>query len=121
NQLGGHDGVQLLVNEFLQEVGSDSRINGYFASTDLANLNRLLVEQICDATDGYCVYSGRSMAEVHAGMGISQDDFTAMVEDLLTAMDTLNVDYTPGTFDGGKPADELIIILAGMANDIIEN
>ncbi len=120
NQLGGYSGVQLLVDEFLQEVGNDSRINAYFATTDLANLNRLLVEQICDATDGYCVYSGRSMAEAHAGLGISQDDFTAMVEDLLNAMDNLNIDYTPGTFDGGKPADELIIILAGMANDIIE-
>jgi hemoglobin len=120
NQLGGHDGVQALVNEFIREVGNDSRINGYFASTDMTRFNGLLVEQICDATDGYCVYSGRSMAEAHAGLGISQDDFTATVEDLLTAMDTLNIEYTPGTFDGGKPADELIIILAGMANDIIE-
>ncbi len=120
NQLGGHAGAQLLVGEFLQEVGTDSRINGYFATTDMDLFSRLLVEQICDVTDGYCVYSGRSMAEAHAGLGISQDDFTALVEDLLTAMDSLNIDYTPGTFDGGKPADELIIILAGTANDIIE-
>lgn len=120
NQLGGYDGVQLLVDEFLDEVAADARINGFFATTDLPNLNRLLVEQICAGTGGYCVYSGRSMAEAHAGMGVRQEDFTAMVEDLLNAMDNLNIDYTAGTFDGGKPADELIIILAGMANDIIE-
>ena len=121
NQLGGHVGVSSVVSELLQEVGSDARINTFFAGSDLAALNRLLVEQICEATGGYCVYSGRSMLETHAGMGIADADFDALVEDLLNGLDDLNVDYTPATFDGGLPADALITALAGMRSDIVEN
>jgi hemoglobin len=78
-------------------VGEDARINGYFAETDLAALNTLLVEQICEATDGYCVYSGRSMLEAHAGLCISDGDFDALVEDLLAAINK-STRYDP---DGG--------------------
>ena len=121
NQLGGHTGVSSVVNELLQEVGADARINTFFAGSDLAALNLLLVEQICDATGGYCVYSGRSMLDAHAGMGITDADFDALVEDLLNGLDDLNVDYTPATFDGGLPADALITALAGMRSEIVEN
>lgn len=120
NQLGGHAAVQAVVDGLITNVGADDRINGFFASTDLTALNGLLVEQICDETGGYCVYHGRDMATTHAGMGICDADFDALVEDLLASMTTLGVPFTAGTFDGGLPADTLILALAGMRADIVD-
>jgi truncated hemoglobin YjbI len=119
NQLGGYAAVQAVIDGLITNVGADARINGFFADTDLDNLNRLLVEQVCEATGGFCVYTGRSMRDSHAGLNIQDADFDALVEDLLAALDTLGVAYTADTFDGGLPADALITTLAGLRTDIV--
>lgn len=114
NQLGGHAAVEAVIDGMVANIAADSRINGFFASTDLDKLKYLLVEQVCDATGGYCTYSGRDMCKTHDGMGVSDDDFNALVEDLLMALDDLGVPYTAGTFNGHLGADDLILTLAGM-------
>lgn len=119
NQLGGYASLSAVLDQFLVNVGGDSRINGRFANTDLARLHGLLLEQVCDATGGYCVYSGLDMLTAHTGMGITVDEFNAMVEDLLAALDTFSVPYTAGTYNGGLPADSLIQALAAMQPDIV--
>ncbi len=118
NQLGGHAAVSAVVDDLLLNVAADARINGYFASTDLARLDALLVEQICEATGGYCVYSGRDMLTAHTGMNLTDADFDALVEDLVLAYDHLGVPYT-ADFSGGLPADTLTLALAGMRGDIV--
>jgi hemoglobin len=119
NQLGGHAAVSAVVAQLLINVGDDALINGRFTDTDLGRLNDLLVEQICDATGGYCTYSGLSMLEAHTGMAITDEEFDALVGDYLAALDTLGVPYTAATFDGGLPADTLTLALAGMRADIV--
>ena len=118
NQLGGYAGVEAVVAEFVGVVAGDARINTFFASTDIARLSGLLVEQICDETGGYCTYSGLSMLDAHTGMGVTEDDFNALVEDLMTAMTTLGVPYS-SALDGSALGDTLLLTLAGMQSDIV--
>ncbi|MCB1572324.1 MAG: group 1 truncated hemoglobin, partial [Xanthomonadales bacterium] len=80
-------GIERLVDASLARVHADLRINLFFENTDLADLRRLLIEQICAASGGPCVYTGRSMEEAHSGMNLSDEDFDAFVEDLVAAMD----------------------------------
>ncbi len=119
NQLGGHAAVSAVVDGLIANIALDSRINGFFASTDLVALDGHLVNQICEATGGYCTYTGRSMCDVHDGMGVTESDFDALVEDLLLSLDSLGVAYTAGTFDGGLPADSLILALAAMEGEVL--
>ena len=74
---------------------------------------------MCSSDLGYCVYSGRDMVTTHTGMNILDAEFDAMVADLLVALDNLGVAYTPNTFDGGLPADTLIVTLGSMRGDIV--
>jgi hemoglobin len=85
--LGGTPGIERLVDASLARVHADLRINLFFENTDLADLRRLLIEQICSASGGPCDYTGRSMEEAHSGMNLSDEDFNAFVEDLVAAMD----------------------------------
>lgn len=123
NQLGvyaggdGYAAVSAVIDAMLGYVAADSRINGFFATTDLANLRALLIEQVCDATGGYCTYSGRDMKSSHAGLCIGSDDFNALVEDLLKGLDDLGVPYA---LDGSELIDPLLLTLAGMSTDIVE-
>ena len=112
DRLGGMSGVEGLVDRWVAKVGADSRINKRFASTDLARLKKLLVEQICDAGDGPCTYKGRDMKTAHAGMRITSSEFDAMIEDLMAAMKEYKVPR--------QEQAELLTLLKSMREDIVE-
>ena len=115
-RLGGKAAITAVVNEFVGNVAADDRINGFFKKTAgdpkrLAAFKAKLVDQICQASGGPCTYKGLSMKAAHKGMGISSDDFTALVEDLIKALDKFNV--------GATEKNELLGALGGMKGDIV--
>ena len=89
--LGGEAGIVKVVDASLAEIHGDLRINILFEKTDLADLRRLLIEQLCEATGGPCKYTGRSMEEAHSGLNLTDADFDAFVDDLVRAMDSVGV------------------------------
>ena len=89
--LGGQAGIARVVDASLAEIHGDLRINFLFEKTDLADLRRLIIEQLCAATGGPCTYTGRSMEEAHSGLNLTDADFDAFVDDLVRAMNSLKV------------------------------
>lgn len=112
DRLGGKPAITAVVDDFVGRVAADPRINGKFAATDIPRLKRLLVEQICQASGGPCTYTGRSMKATHAGMGVSNVDFDALVSDLVA---TLNAFKVPE-----REKNELLGALGPMKKDIVE-
>jgi hemoglobin len=70
-----------------------------------------LVDQICQGSGGPCTYAGLDMKAAHAGMGLSDADFDAIVEDLVKALDSAGVPQ--------KEKDELLGVLGPMRADIV--
>jgi hemoglobin len=91
DRLGGLPAITAVVDEFVNRTTTDPRIKYRFFNTNAANLKKLLVEFVCVASGGPCTYSGRDMGTAHAGMDLADDEFTALVEDLVGAMDKFNV------------------------------
>jgi hemoglobin len=91
DRLGGKPAIEAVVDEFLQRVAGDKRINGRFVNTDLTRLRGLLVDFVCSATGGPCKYTGRDMHTTHAGFQIVDAEFDALVEDLGAALAKFNV------------------------------
>ena len=115
-RLGGKKGITTVVDDFVANVGGDNRINKFFADTvkdkgRLAKFKGNLVDQICMASGGPCKYKGKDMKTAHKGMGITDADFTALVEDLVKALDKNHVD------EASK--GELLGALGGMKGDIV--
>jgi hemoglobin len=111
-RLGGLEAITAVVDDFVANVADDSRINARFANTDIPRLKRLLVEQICNGTGGPCTYTGRDMKTTHAGMGITDAEFDALVEDLVRSLDRFKVP--------AAEKQELLGILDPMKADIVE-
>ncbi|MEK6299933.1 MAG: group 1 truncated hemoglobin [Acidobacteriota bacterium] len=116
SRLGGKKAITLVVDAFVGNVAADNRINKGFAATAgdpkrLAKFKGNLVDQICQASGGPCKYKGKDMKTAHKGMGITDADFTALVEDLVKALDQFKV--------GEKEKDELLGALGGMKGDIV--
>ncbi len=110
-QLGGATGVEGIVDDLLEAILVDDRINFQFAQTDIVRFREKLIEQLCVEAGGPCTYSGLSMQETHAGRGIDDVQFNALVEDLIHVMEHRNVPV---------PAqNRLLQRLAPMHGDIV--
>ena len=116
-RLGGKDAITAVVDQFVGHVAADARINRFFAKTAsdpdrLKTFKANLVNQICEASGGPCKYTGKDMKSAHMGMGVSDTHFDALVEDLVWALDTLQV--------GKTEKSELLGALGPMKTDIVE-
>jgi hemoglobin len=111
DRLGGQPAITAVVDDFVGNVAADSRINGFFAKTDIARLKRLLVEQICAGTGGPCTYTGRSMQAAHKGMNITDAQFNALVEDLQKSLNKFKVPE--------KEQSDLLAVLGPMKPQIV--
>ena len=111
-RLGGQTAITAVVDSFVARVAADTRINGKFARSNISRVKTMLVDQICTQTGGPCTYTGRSMKEAHARMGVTDGEFGALVEDLVATLNAFNVP---------KPEqDELLTALGAMKSDIVE-
>ena len=111
DRLGGKDAITGVVEDMVANIAADARINAFFANADIPGLKGKLVDQICEATGGPCKYTGKTMKEAHAGMGVKEEHFNALVEDLVKALDKYKVPE--------KEKGELLAALGGMKGDIV--
>ncbi|MFT3700544.1 MAG: hypothetical protein QM831_45795 [Kofleriaceae bacterium] len=91
DRLGGQPAITAVIAEFVGNTTTDPRIMDRFFNTDAENLKAKLVELVCMAAGGPCKYTGKSMEDAHAGMDLVDDEFNALVEDLVKAMDKFKV------------------------------
>jgi len=113
-QLGGREGIALVVDDFVLNVVADDRINTRFKALKPEQVFKLksnLSDQICDATGGPCAYVGQDMKTTHKGMNITEAEWGATVEALVKALDKNNVPA------GAKTA--LLGALGPMKSDIV--
>ena len=112
DRLGGLDAITAVVDSFVARCAGDDRINSKFERTDIPRLKKMLVDQVCEATEGPCTYSGRAMRETHDGMEVTAGEFDALVEDLVGTLDEFDVPKAE--------QEELLGLLGPMRDDIVE-
>lgn len=123
---GGADNVESVVkNQVVGAIAGDCRINTFFTSLGedaFTRVNDCLAIQVqelfgCagvtyvgskDSNGQMC----RSMSEAHLGLGISQADFDALIEDVVAGLSEAGVEQAD--IDAAAPA------LLGMQDDIVE-
>lgn len=112
DRLGGKEAITAVVADFVDNrVAKDDRINARFANADLGHLKAMLVDQICEASGGPCKYTGKDMKTSHTGMKVTDDEFTALVEDLTASLNQFKV--------GESEQKQLVGALAPMKPDIV--
>lgn len=110
-RLGGEAAIGAMVDDAIVNITVDRRINQRFANTSGLSLKKNLVGLICERTGGPCTYTGRNMADAHEGMYIRDDEFDALVEDLLKSLDKFKV--------AARERGEVMIILERMRGAIV--
>jgi hemoglobin len=115
-RLGGYDAIAAVTDDFIGRMATDPQLSRFFvghSTQSLQRIRQLVVEQLCQAAGGPCFYTGRSMKESHAGMGISQAHWDVAVKHLTATLDKLKV--------GAKEREELFAAIAPLQADIVDS
>ena len=114
-RLGGYDAIAAVVDEFIGRLSADKQLNRFLvglSDNSKGRLRQLVVEQICQATGGPCVYIGRDTKTAHKGLGITGSDWDLSVQHLVAALETFKVPQ--------KEKDELLAIVSSLKADTVE-
>jgi hemoglobin len=88
DRLGGVYNVATVVDDFIDRVMSDDRLNKNPAVNEAhhrvspAGFKYLVTEMVCWAGGGPQQYSGRPMGDTHRHLGITQDEWASFMDDL---------------------------------------
>ena len=114
-RLGGYDAIAAVTDDFLGKLAGDPQLGRFFgghSSDSLKRIRQNIVDQLCAATGGPCVYVGRDMKTAHAGLKISEKDWDTSVKYLVGTLDKFNVP--------AKEKDEVLGAVGGLKKDIVE-
>ena len=93
-RLGGYDALALVTDEFIGRLATDKTVGRFFvgaSDNSKMRIRQLVVDQLCAATGGPCVYIGRDMKTVHKGLGITEEDWNISVKHLLATLTKFKV------------------------------
>jgi len=114
-RLGGYDALAAVTDDFVGRLAGDPQFGKFFVghSTDsIKRIRQLLVDQLCAATGGPCIYTGRDMKTSHAGLGISGKDWDLSIQHLTATLDKFSVP--------AKERDEVLTALTPLRKDIVD-
>ncbi|CAI7974769.1 Group 1 truncated hemoglobin GlbN [Frankia sp. Hr75.2] len=89
--IGGASAVQAAVDEFYVRVTADPELAPFFAGKDIPHLKAHQQAFISAAIGGPEVYQGGAIASVHSGLRITDANFDAVVDHLVSALSGLGV------------------------------
>src|SRR5438067_6262431 len=114
-RLGGYDALAAVTDDFIKGLATDKQLSRFFigvSNDSKKRIRQLVLDQLCAATGGPCIYIGRSMRTVHEGLGITEDDWNISVKLLAQTLDKFKVAKTE--------KDDLFKILVTLKPDIVE-
>ena len=114
-RLGGYNAIAAVVDDFIGRLVADKRFERFFVGHSKDSQKRIrqhIVDQLCMAAGGPCIYTGRTMRDSHEGLGISEDDWKAAVGHLVATLDKFKV--------GKREKDDLLAAVSKFKNDIVE-
>ena len=93
-RLGGYDAIAAVTDDFIGRLATDKQLSRFVvghSQDSLMKLRQHVVEFLCNATGGPCVYMGRDMKTAHKGMGITESDWDLSVKALTATLDKFKV------------------------------
>ena len=114
-RLGGYDALAAVSDEFLLQLGKSKLLGRFVVGLNDGSKKKLrqhLVDFLCSATGGPCLYLGQDMKTAHTGLGITEADWKAGVDALVATLDKFKVP--------AKEKGEVLGAVSGLKKDIVE-
>lgn len=111
-RLGGTDGIARLVDDVIAAHLDNPIVKTRFENIkDMGHAKRMAHEFFCAGSGGPESYTGKDMLAAHKGMNISEQEYLAVMDDIVGAMNKHKLD------EGTK--NDVIAILYALKGNII--
>lgn len=92
-RLGGREGITRITRDLMLMHVANPVVGNRFANVeDLERAERHAVDFFCAGTGGPETYGGRDMVTTHRGMNISEQEFVAVLDDAMAALEKHGID-----------------------------
>jgi hemoglobin len=113
-RLGGYDAIAAVTDDFAARLATDKKLGKYFVGLSDDSMKRLrqhVVDFLCLATGGPCVYNGRDMKTVHTGLDITGEEWDISVDHLKATLSKFKVPE--------RETNEVLMAVGGLKKDIV--
>jgi hemoglobin len=85
-QIGGHDALEVVVEDFYCRVLDDDHLAGFYAGSNMKCVKARQVEFLSAVLGGPGPYTGTPMRQVHEGRGITMHHFAVVAAHLADSL-----------------------------------
>ena len=111
-RLGRRAGIERITHDLIKNHLANPAVKARFeASEDILRVERRAVEFLCAGSGGPETYSGKDMLATHKGMNISEQEFLAVCDDAMSALEKNGID--------AATRGEVLAILWSMKGEVI--
>ncbi|HEX6362920.1 MAG TPA: group 1 truncated hemoglobin [Albitalea sp.] len=111
-RLGRREGIARITRSLIENHMANPLVKTrYEQSENLERVEQRVIEFFCAGAGGPESYSGRDMLATHRGMNISEQEFVAVVDDAMAALESNGIDA--GT------RSEVLAILWSLKGEVI--
>ena len=92
-RLGQRDGITRITRQLIKNHLANPLVSNRFKQIDdMDRFERTAIEFFCAGSGGLESYTGKDMLSTHRGMNISEQEFVAVVDDAMAALQTCGLD-----------------------------
>ena len=113
-RLGGYDALVAVTNDFISRLATDPQLAKFFTGLNDTSKKRVtahVIDFLCVATGGPCIYTGQDMKTAHAGLHITDAEWNISAAHLT---ETLNKFKVPQ-----KEQGEVMAAITGLKSQIV--
>ena len=112
-RVGGRDAIRAVVEKAVDNHFDNPVIRTRYEHADQSRAEMIegATEFFCTGLSGVETYEGRPLTEVHSGMNINHEEFCAVLDDIVAAIDANGI--------RDPERSELLGILYGMKPEIV--
>ncbi|MDH5736270.1 MAG: group 1 truncated hemoglobin [Gammaproteobacteria bacterium] len=111
-RLGGTEGITQIANDVVDNHLTNPAIATRFAAANIQALKNAAATFFITGTGGPEVYKGKDMLSAHKGMNIAPNEFMAVLDDALSALQKNNI--------GQREQEEVLFVLYSMRPAIVQ-
>ncbi|HCS65275.1 MAG TPA: group 1 truncated hemoglobin [Cellvibrio sp.] len=92
--LGQYEGITKITHQLILNIAKDERVKHRYKGVNMSKFKKGMSDYVCAVAAGPCEYTGDNMKLVHAGHNYTNTEFNAIVDDLILAMEQLDIPVT---------------------------
>ena len=110
-RLGGEEKIRAIAATILDNHLANAAVKARYAESDRDKVIERVTEFICAGTGGPQTYQGKEMLEAHKGMNINEQEYMAVLDDILAGLNSHGI--------GQREQEEILMIAYSLRGDIL--